>query len=84
MTERTQKLLDEVLALPTPERLDFIEKLMVSQGHDFHGFASAEIADAWDAEIARRLDEVDSGKVKPLSQEEFWARMQASKEPGDV
>lgn len=37
--------------------------------------SSAEIEEAWDEEIRRRLDEVDSGKVKPISAEEVFKRI---------
>lgn len=41
----------------------------------------AEVAAAWDEEIKRRLDEIDSGQVEMISHEEFMAglREQAAK-----
>jgi len=32
--------------------------------------------EAWDAEIAKRLEEIDSGKVKMIPGEEVFARLQ--------
>ena len=36
-----------------------------------------EIEAAWDTEIARRLEEIDSGKVKLIPAEEVFAKIQA-------
>lgn len=36
-----------------------------------------EIEVAWDEEIARRLSEIDSGKVKGIPAEEVFARLRA-------
>jgi hypothetical protein len=58
MTERSQKLLDEVLSLPSEERQDFVGRLMDAQTAEYHGFGTPELAKEWEAEIARWLDEV--------------------------
>lgn len=81
MTERTQKLLDEVLALPSDEREDFVNRLLDSQASEHGGFASAELAKEWESEIARRLEEVDSRKVKAIPWEEVRRRMTSGDGP---
>lgn len=35
----------------------------------------AEVEKAWNEEISRRLEEIDSGKVKPVPAEEVFARI---------
>jgi hypothetical protein len=39
--------------------------------------SEAEIEAAWDSEIKRRLDEIDSGAVKLIPLEDLLARMDA-------
>lgn len=39
--------------------------------------STEEIERAWDGEIARRLEEIDSGKIKSVPAEEVFARVQA-------
>lgn len=83
MTERTRKLLEEVLALPTEKQAEILDQhSALSRAH--HGLGSADIAAEWDAEIARRLDEVDSGKVKTITLEEFWKRLRDGQAEHDV
>ncbi|HLX71369.1 MAG TPA: addiction module protein [Verrucomicrobiae bacterium] len=40
-------------------------------------FSSAEIEEAWDKEIARRIEEIESGKVQTVPAEEVFARIQS-------
>jgi len=39
--------------------------------------SDAEVEKAWDEEVSRRLEEIDSGKVKAVPAEEVFARIQA-------
>jgi putative addiction module component (TIGR02574 family) len=52
----------EVLKLPAEERIRLAEDVLES----VDDFASDEIRAAWDEEIARRIGELESGKVKPI------------------
>ncbi len=61
MTTKTKKLLDEALKLSPTEREALAGRL----------FDSLETVDpdaeaAWQAEVARRIAELDEGKVKPI------------------
>lgn len=38
--------------------------------------SDADVADAWDKEILRRLAEIDAGTVKLIDRDEFRRRMQ--------
>ena len=71
MTEEAAKLLQKALALPVTERAELAGSLIES-------LDSAEddsVAAAWDAEIARRMAELDSGKVKPVTLDQARRRL---------
>lgn len=71
MSREAADLLKKALTLPVSERADlagsFIESLDDAEDES--------VAAAWDKEIARRMEEVDSGKVKPVSLEEARRRL---------
>jgi putative addiction module component (TIGR02574 family) len=71
-----EQVLAEALRLQPSDRADLAAALLASldQGED------AGAAAAWDAEVARRAAEIDSGKVKPLSAEEFARRLRDEKD----
>jgi putative addiction module component (TIGR02574 family) len=63
----TEKLLREALSLPEDARLDLVVALLES----VEGAPTQEgIGGAWSAEAKRRLEEVRTGAVKPVSWEE--------------
>ena len=65
MTEEVCDLLKKALALPAEARAALAGSLLESL--DDTVAASAE--EAWSQEIARRIEELDSGKMKPI----LWA-----------
>ena len=73
MSPNAQRLLDEARQLPPEEREWLAEFLLI----DDVGVSAAEVEAAWDDEIKRRLDEIDSGKVIMVPGEEVIARMDA-------
>ena len=60
-----------VLRLPESERAELAHDLVAS----LDGNADADALDHWDAELLRRLAEVESGTADLLSREEFRARI---------
>jgi putative addiction module component (TIGR02574 family) len=62
MTEEVAELLKKALALPPEARAALAGSLLESLDEAVD--ASAE--EAWSQEIARRIGELDSGKVKPI------------------
>lgn len=60
MSKDGTELLERVLALPERERAAFAERLLES----LDGPPDPDADAAWQDEIARRLDEIDSGAVK--------------------
>ncbi|MGB8473052.1 MAG: addiction module protein [Candidatus Acidiferrum sp.] len=71
MSEEAAELLKKALSLPVSERADLagflIESLDDAQDPSVEG--------AWDEEAARRMADIDSGKVKPLSLQEARRRL---------
>ncbi|HMD15186.1 MAG TPA: addiction module protein [Terriglobales bacterium] len=63
MTQEAQELLKKALALPDKERADLAGSLIESLDAAVDEDAEA----VWQEEIARRLEEVRSGKVKTIS-----------------
>ena len=77
MSPSAQKILEEALQLP-PDELDWlVESLLIKEKSE----PEAEIAAAWDSEIKRRLDEIDSGAVEMIPVEQVHARMIARLSP---
>jgi putative addiction module component (TIGR02574 family) len=77
MSPSAQKILEEALQLP-PDEIDWlVESLLIKDKSS----AEAEIEAAWDTEIKRRLDEIDSGAVEMIPGEQVRAEMIASLSP---
>lgn len=68
-----EKLRSEILNLSESERAQLAYDLMVS----LDGPADSGVEEAWDAEILRRLAEIDSGTANLIDREEFRRRMRA-------
>ena len=77
MSPSAQKILEEALQLP-PDELDWlVESLLIKEKSE----PEAEIEAAWDSEIKRRLDEIDSGAVEMIPAEQVHAEMIARLSP---
>jgi putative addiction module component (TIGR02574 family) len=72
MNEEISELLKKALALPPPARAALASSLLESLDETVDEGAEAE----WQNEIARRIQELDSGRVKPIPWAE--ARQQIS------
>ena len=68
-----EKVRSEALSLPESERAELAHSLVVS----LDGPADANAESAWDAEILRRLGEIDSGTAELIDREELRRRMRA-------
>jgi putative addiction module component (TIGR02574 family) len=66
----------EALRLSTAERGQLVERLLRSLEPEAQG-TPEEVALAWDEEIARRIDELDSGAVEGIPYEQVRAEMRA-------
>jgi putative addiction module component (TIGR02574 family) len=73
MSRTAAEILEEALQLP-PDEVDWlVESLLIKENLE----PEAEVEAAWDGEIKRRLDEIDSGSVKMVPLEDVLARMDA-------
>jgi len=76
MPHTLKEIRELVFALPPNQRLLLADEIYESVDAE-DAEDEAEVATAWDDEIKRRLDEIDSGKVQLLSYEEVRADMDA-------
>jgi len=74
MTEEAAKLLKMALTLPVAERAELAGSLIES----LDSTEDESIAAAWDQEIARRMADLDSGKVRPISLEQARRRLSSA------
>lgn len=75
MTQRTQDLLREALALPVDERADVAAQLLASL--DDEDVATEDIEAAWAAEIEMRARRVLSGQSEGIPWEDVRRRAEA-------
>lgn len=70
MTPEVSRLLERALALSVEEQEALADSLISSLG----GKIDEEVVAAWDAEIARRIQELDAGTVKTTPWEQVHKR----------
>jgi len=75
MTQRTQELLREALALPVDERADVAAQLLASL--DDEDVATEDIEAAWAVEIETRARRVLSGQSEGIPWEDVRRRAEA-------
>ena len=68
-----EKVRSEALNLSESERAELAHNLMAS----LDGPSDPDVEKAWDAEILRRLAEIDSGTAILIDREEFGRRIRA-------
>ncbi len=66
MTPEVSRLLEQALSLSLEEQEALADSLIANLGEKM----DPGVAAAWDAEIKRRIEELDSGKVKTIPWEE--------------
>ncbi len=66
----TKKLIDEAIALPVEERANLIDSLLKSLNPE-----KLEVERKWVAIAKKRLEEIQSGKVKAIPGEEVFDRI---------
>jgi len=76
MNARVDQLLQEAMCLPETDRVSLANALYESL--DGIGEDSAEVAAAWDNEIARRVDEIRSGKAKMIPLDQVRSNLEAA------
>ena len=76
MSPKSAELLKQALALSVQERADLAGQLIES----LDTADSENVKAVWDAEIERRMAELDSGAVEPVSAEEAFRRLDSTLE----
>ena len=76
MSTKTTELLRQAMALSIEERADLAGQLIESLDSAEPGNSKAD----WEAEIERRMGEIDSGAVKPVSMDEAFRRLDSTLE----
>jgi putative addiction module component (TIGR02574 family) len=61
-------ILEAALKLPAEQREELIEELSAS-------LDASDLGEYWEAEIERRIADVDAGKVKTVPADEVYARL---------
>jgi putative addiction module component (TIGR02574 family) len=79
MTPEVSKVLEKALTLSTRDRGLLIDQLIASLDD---GPAEEGVEEAWAVEIKRRVDDIQSGKVKMIPAEEVRRRAAARLRPG--
>ena len=69
MTTAAARLVNEVLSLPCEERIYLVDRLLES----LNAPTREEIDRLWAEEAERRIDELESGKVKAIPGEQVFA-----------
>lgn len=81
MNAELQEIADQLLRLPTPSRLLLGELLVES----VDTFVNRDVAEAWEAEIAKRVADYEDGNVKGIpSTEVFQEARQRLRETSDL
>jgi putative addiction module component (TIGR02574 family) len=74
MADEATELLKRALTLPVAERAELAGSLIESLDEA----ADESVKAAWNEEIARRMEDLDSGRVKPISLEEARRRLSSA------
>ena len=61
-----ERLESEVLNLPHEDRARLVQMILVSLESDFPDEDQATVDAAWAVEIERRVDDIRSGRVRPI------------------
>ncbi|MCC7493136.1 MAG: addiction module protein [Fimbriimonadaceae bacterium] len=64
-----------ILALPRHGQTYLLEMLRLHLAADPEDDDPGELSPAWQAEIARRLRDLDEGRVQPIDGDEFLAKL---------
>jgi hypothetical protein len=80
-----QQIIDSALLLPLADReliLNVLRESVIDESID-HGPEESpdEVEAAWSDEIARRIADIDSGRVKTIPSEEAWKMIDGKTRP---
>jgi putative addiction module component (TIGR02574 family) len=76
MTAEQSAAFEAAMALPPAEREDLAHRLLETVDADFD---QDEIDAAWNVEVAKRVDDIRSGKVTMMTWDEMKAKLEADR-----
>ena len=76
MSPKSAELFKQALELSVEERADLAAQILES----LDSSDDPSVQAAWQAEIERRMADIDSGAVKPISLDEFQRRLKSTLE----
>jgi len=76
MSPKSAELFKQALELSVEERADLAAQILES----LDSSDDPSVQAAWQAEIERRMADIDSGVVKPISLDEFQRRLKSTLE----
>ncbi len=82
MSNSTQRLIASALLLSREERI-FVANEILASLEDYADDWPAPSRDAWSAEIGRRVDDLDCGRVKAVPTSEAWKMIDGETEIPD-
>ena len=82
MSETTQQLIASVLKLSPQERTVVANAILASLENAVNE-SPDEVREAWATEIGRRVDDLDSGRVKAIPSSEAWKMIDGETEIPD-
>jgi putative addiction module component (TIGR02574 family) len=71
----TGDLVDTVLSLPVSDRVVLANAILASIEDGDEETNQEELDQSWGDEIARRIEDIDSGRVETISSSEMWKRI---------
>jgi len=75
MTDKTQTILEQAMKLSPNERAEVAEELIASLDE----ITDVDVEKAWQEEIQRRIQQIDSGEVKTIPWEVVQRQMRHGK-----
>ena len=76
MSATLEQVAGEVLSLSLPDRAEFMRILLVTLDEE-PSEGEAEITQAWEAEVEKRVDDIISGRVKTIPAETVFDKLRA-------
>ncbi|HLK04356.1 MAG TPA: addiction module protein [Candidatus Acidoferrum sp.] len=76
MSPKSAEILKQALELSVEERADLAAQILDS----LDSSDDPEVQASWQAEIERRMADLDSGAVQPISHDEFQRRLKSTLE----
>ncbi|MDD5672678.1 MAG: addiction module protein [Chitinivibrionales bacterium] len=72
MNQKAETIISDAMLMPDEDRAIIAERLIASLDHEFE--KDAELA--WQKEIQKRIEDIDSGKVTCIPWEQVRSRLQ--------